>query len=87
MFKFGVAALLSALTVAKDGSDFNDATYIGLSASAKSDKIWAKVAESQKIGGWHFAGTLVVDQAPVFDTPGDELECYWNGCRNKTIHA
>ena len=62
MFKFGVAALLSALTVeAKDGSDFNDATYIGLSASAKSDKIWAKVAESQKSGGWHFAGTLVVD--------------------------
>jgi hypothetical protein len=28
-----------------------------------------------------------VSQDPVFDTAGDELECYWNGCRNKTIHA
>lgn len=28
-----------------------------------------------------------MDQAPVFDTPGDEIECSWTGCRNKTIHA
>ena len=33
------------------------------------------------------AGALIVSQDPVFDTPGDELACAWNGCRNKTIHA
>ena len=33
------------------------------------------------------AGALIVGQNEVFDTPGDELECGWTGCRNKTIHA
>lgn len=28
-----------------------------------------------------------MSQKPVFDTVGDELECKWDGCRNKTIHA
>ena len=87
MLKFIAAALLVALVAAKDGSDFNGPEYIGLSRQAKSDKIWAKVIENNTPGGWHLAGALVVDQAPVFDTAGDELECYWNGCRNKTIHA
>lgn len=43
--------------------------------------------EDTKSGSWHLLGALTVDQAPVFDTPGDELECGWTGCRNKTIHA
>ena len=30
---------------------------------------------------------MIVSQDPVFDTPGDELECGWTSCRNKTIHA
>ena len=38
-------------------------------------------------GSWHLAGALIVSEAPVFDTLGDELECGWTGCRNKTIHA
>ena len=92
MFKFGVA-LLSAVVVAKnkagdsDGKTFNGPEYISLSAQEKSDKIWEKVKESDESGDWHLAGALIVDEAPVFDTPGDELECSWNGCRNKTIHA
>ena len=49
--------------------------------------IWSKVTENTKSGRWHLAGALIVDENPVFDTEGDELECYWNGCRNKTIHA
>ena len=87
MFKFGVAALLSALAVAKDGKDFNGSEYIRMSAQDKSDKIWARVAESDVSGSWHFLKTLIIDQAPVFDTPGDELKCSWTGCRVKTIHA
>jgi hypothetical protein len=60
---------------------------LALSRSEKSDKIWQKVNSNSKTGGWHLAGALIVDQAPVFDTVGDELACAWNGCRNKTIHA
>ena len=45
------------------------------------------MTENTKSGSWHLAGALVVSQDPVFDTPGDELECGWTGCRNKTIHA
>ena len=32
-------------------------------------------------------GMLVVDENPVFDTPGDTLQHQWNGYRNKTIHC
>ena len=87
MFKFGLTLLFSALVAAKDGKDFNSAEYLASSRTAKSDKIWARVIEDTTSGGWHLAGALIVDQNPVFDTKGDELECYWNGCRNKTIHA
>jgi hypothetical protein len=87
MFKFAALALLATFVASKNGSEFNDDKYIALSRKEKSDKIWAKVIEDSKPGSWHLAGALVVDQKPVFDTKGDELECYWNGCRNKTIHA
>ena len=81
-----VASIATAVS-AKDGSDFNGTDYIALTRQQKSDKIWGKITENSDSGSWHLAGALVVDQAPVFDTPGDELACYWNGCRNKTIHA
>lgn len=87
MFKFVGAVLFAALAAAKNGSEFNGYDYISLSRKAKSDKIWAKLTENTAGGSWHLEGALMVDQAPVFDTPGDELECYWSGCRNKTIHA
>ncbi len=87
MFKFGLSMLFAAVVAAKDGKDFNSIEYLNSSRQTKSDKIWNKVTESTKSGGWHLAGALIVDQAPVFDTVGDELACYWNGCRNKTIHA
>merc|ERR1712051_315664 len=53
----------------------------------KSDKIWAKVTENNKSGKWHFAQTLFVGQKEVFETKGDEFDCGWTGCRNKTIHS
>lgn len=85
--KFGLAATFAAFVAAKDGHDFNGDDYIALSRQAKSDKIWGKVTEDTSSGDWHLAGALFVSQKPVFDTPGDELECGWTGCRNKTIHA
>ena len=87
MFKTIAAALFAACAAAKDGSEFNGDAYIALSRHEKADKIWAKVTENTSSGKWHLAGVLFVGQNEVFDTPGDELACYWNGCRNKTIHA
>ena len=87
MFRFAASALIAAFVAGKDGSDFNGPEYIALSRKAKSDKIWTKVIENSKPGSWHLTGALLVDQKPVFETKGDELECSWNGCRNKTIHA
>ena len=86
MFKFGVTALFATLAAAKDGKEFNGDAYIAKSAAAKSDQIWAKVTENTESGKSHFAGALIVGQNEVFDTPGDEMECGWTGCRNKTIH-
>lgn len=87
MNKFGVAAILSAFAVSQDGKTFNGPAYIGLSAQDKSDKIWTAVAESQVSGVWHLSTVLTIDEAPVFDTPGDELECTDRICRVKTLHA
>ena len=83
---FSIISLLAAITAAKDGEEFNAPSYISQTRQAKSDQIWAKVTANTKSGGTHYTGALIVDEMPVFDTPGDELACYWNGCRNKTIH-
>ena len=87
MFKTFAAALFAAVAVAKDGKDFKGAEYIALSRQEKSDKIFAKVTENSKSGSWHFTGTLIVGQNEVFDTKGDEFDCGFTGCRNKTIHS
>ena len=87
MFRTFAAALFTAAVVAKDGKDFKGPEYIALTRQEKSDKIFAKITENSKSGSWHFAGTLVVGQNEVFDTLGDEFDCGFTGCRNKTIHS
>ena len=87
MIKTFAAALFAAVVAAKDGKDFKGADYIALSRQAKSDKIWAKVTENSKSGSWHFTETLFVGQSEVFDTQGDEFDCGFTGCRDKTIHS
>ena len=87
MFNSFAAALFVAVVAAKDGKDFKGDDYISLTRSTKSDMIWEKVTESAKSGKWHFAQTLFVGQNEVFDTKGDEFDCAWYGCRNKTIHS
>ena len=81
------AALFAAMVAAKDGKDFKGDEYISLSRQEKSDKIWTKITENSKSGSWHFTETLFVGQNEVFDTKGDEFDCSWTGCRNKTIHS
>jgi len=87
MIKTFAAALFAACVAAKDGKDFKGDAYIALSREAKSDKIWAKVSENPKSGSWHFLETLTTSQVPVWKTLGDEFDCGFTGCRNKTIHS
>ena len=87
MIKTFAAALFAAMVAAKDGKDFKGDEYISLTRQAKSDKIWGKITENSEMGKWHFTETLFVGQNEVFDTAGDEFDCSWTGCRNKTIHS
>ena len=87
MFKSFAAAAFAAVVSAKEGKEFKGTDYLALSRQDKSDKIWAKVTEKSDSGSWHFIETLVVSQAPVFDTIGDEFDCGFTGCRDKTIHS
>ena len=87
MFKSFASALFVAAVAAKDGKDFKGNEYISLTRQDKSDKIWGKITENSSMGKWHFAQTLFVGQNEVFDTKGDEFDCSWTGCRNKTIHS
>ena len=86
MYKLAAVLLFAAFASAKDGKDFNTPEYLASSRQEKSDKIWAKVIENTESGKTHYAGALVVDEDVVFETVGDELECGFTGCRNKTIH-
>ena len=87
MFKTFIAAVFAAAVAAKDGKEFKGDEYIAKSRQDKSDQIWAKVTENSKSGSWHFTQTLFVGQNEVFDTKGDEFDCGFTGCRNKTIHS
>jgi hypothetical protein len=87
MLRTFAAAVFAACVVAKDGKEFKGDSYINLSRQDKSDKIWSKITENSKSGSWHFLETLTVGQNEVFDTKGDEFDCGWTGCRNKTIHS
>ena len=83
---FGVV-LFTAMVAAKDGAEFKGAKYISLSRQAKSDKIWSKVTSNSKMGGWRLLKSIFVGQNSVFDTEGDEFDCNFFGCREKTIHS
>ena len=87
MFKSFASALLAAVVASKDGKDFKGDSYIAQTRAEKSDQIWSKITENSKSGSWHFAQTLLVGQNEVFDTKGDEFDCGFTGCRNKTIHS
>ena len=81
--------LLLNFTSAKEmvGKEFNGLSYIKLPRILKGTKMWDKILENPTPGSWHLDKALTVEQSLVFDTPGDELECEFNFCRKKTLHA
>ena len=68
---------------------FRGLDYIKLPRNLKSSAIWGKILSDVRPGEWHLDKALTVDQSLVFDTPGDELECVYDGqqCRKKTLHS
>ena len=50
--------------------------------------LWSQIKSDSSSGSWlHLPGVLIEDMAPTFDTPGDDMPCKWDGCRNKDIHS
>ena len=67
--------------------EFGSDAYIKLSANEKMNKLWTEITKDRKIGQWHLTNILFESMEPTFDTKGDEMPCYWNGCRYKAIHS
>ena len=51
------------------------------------DKLWAAITAESKVGDWHLTNILFESMNPTFEAKGDEMPCYWNGCRYKAIHS
>ena len=89
MFAKTLAALfLAASTEAKKWPDAHGDAYIAKSASDKLDQLWEQIVSDSTSGSWlHLPGVLIEGMKETFDTPGDDMPCYWDGCRNKDIHS
>ena len=79
--------VLVAFAQAKDYPDAHGDDYIAKSASDKLDQLWEQIKDSDSSGSWHLPGVLIEGMKEVFETPGDDMPCYWDGCRNKDIHS
>ena len=89
MFTKTLAALCLAASVdAKKWPDAHGDAYIGKSATEKMDQLWTQVKSDASEGSWlHLPGVLIEGMGESFDSPGDDMPCYWDGCRNKDIHS
>ena len=88
MFKTFASICLASVVAAKKWPDAHGDDYIAKSASDKTDFLWEQITSDSSSGSWlHLAGVLVESMKPVFEAPGDDMPCYWDGCRNKDIHS
>lgn len=84
---FKTLALATAVA-AKKWPEAHGDDYIAKSAAEKEDFLWEQITSDASSGSWlHLPGVLIESMAPTFDTPGDDMPCYWDGCRNKDIHS
>ena len=62
--------------------------YIAKSAAEKQDAIWEQVIADDTMGSWlDLPVVFAEDMNDTFDSPGDDMPCYFWGCRQKTIHG
>ena len=88
MFKTAAALILASYAEAAKYPDAHGDAYIAKSAADKLDQLWTQIKSDDSSGSWlHLPGVLVEGMAETFDTPGDDMPCYWDGCRNKDIHS
>ena len=89
MFSKAINTLLLAATVsASKYPDAHGDDYIAKSASDKLDQLWEQIKADSSEGSWlNLAGVLIEGMGETFDTPGDDMPCYWWGCRSKDIHS
>ena len=90
MFSKTLATALCLASVAQAAKwpDAHGDAYIALTAAQKLDQLWTQIKSDSSEGSWaHLPGVLIESMAPSFDAPGDDMPCYWNGCRNKDIHS
>ena len=82
--------LLAAAASAHTGKapDAHGDAYIAKSASDKLDQLWEQIKADSSEGSWlNLPGVLIEGMGETFDSPGDDMPCYWWGCRTKDIHA
>ena len=80
--------LFASFVEAKKWPDAHGDDYIAKSASDKLDQLWTQITSDSSSGSWlHLPGVLIEGMKETFDTPGDDMPCYWDGCRNKDIHS
>ena len=85
---FAKTLFLAAVAVAKSYPDAHGDEYIAKSASDKLDQLWEQIISDSSSGSWlHLPGVLIEGMKETFETPGDDMPCYWDGCRNKDIHS
>ena len=74
-----------------DNNPYPDAhgpEYISKTASEKQDQLWEQVEADKTMGNWlRLPFVFEEGMAETFDSPGDDMPCYWWGCRQKTIHG
>ena len=79
---------LATAVAAKKWPEAHGDDYIAKSAADKSDFLWEQITSDSSSGSWlHLPGVLIESMKPTFETPGDDMPCYWDGCRNKDIHS
>ena len=91
MFSKAINTLLLAATVSAHTGKAPDAhgdAYIAKSASEKLDQLWEQIKADSSEGSWlNLPGVLIEGMGETFDSPGDDMPCYWWGCRTKDIHS
>ena len=82
---FKIIALATAVSAWPDA---HGDEYIAKSAAEKSDFLWEQITSNDHSGNYlSLPDVLVENMKDTFDTPGDDMPCYWDGCRWKDIHC
>ena len=79
---------LAAAVSAHDWPEAHGNAYIAKTAADKSEQLWASITSNDSTGNYlSLPDVLVENMKDTFESPGDDMPCYWDGCRWKDIHC